>query len=186
MEALMELPGIGRSTAAGIMAFAWNKPEPMIDTNVRRILTRVFYRGKKIQPSDHELYLLARSLIPEGRGREWNYAMLDLGATECTARNHSMACPLIPLHGGVKESVRGRSSEPFRESRRFLRGEIIRRVIALEGRGITERALLRDLPTSSHDAEDLIARLISEGLLARKNGRVSLSGEGDHLRRQKQ
>ena len=85
-EELIALPGIGMSTAGALLAFAYNEDTPMIDTNIRRILTRVFFKSKKV--NDKALYAFATTLIPKGQGRMWNYAMLDLGATLCTARNH--------------------------------------------------------------------------------------------------
>src|SRR3989338_1937241 len=96
-DELNKLPGIGRSTAGALLAFSFGQDTPMIDTNIRRILVRVFF--KKNIPTDKELYVFAQQLIPRGKGRMWNYVMLDLGATLCTARNHSGDCPLMKLHG---------------------------------------------------------------------------------------
>lgn len=127
---LTALPGIGMSTAGALLAFSFGEEAPMIDTNVRRILTRVFFpqcQGVALTlPSDKELYAFASALIPKGKGRAWNYAMLDAGATRCTARNHSPECPFVPLHGKVGDFVYKKPQKKFKESRRYYRGQILK------------------------------------------------------------
>ena len=123
-DALVKLSGIGISTAGALLAFSFSHDTPMIDTNIRRILVRVFFK-KKI-PTDKELYAFASSIIPKGKGREWNYAMLDLGATLCTARNHSDECPLSRLHGKVGDFVYKKPQKKFAGSDRLYRGKILK------------------------------------------------------------
>ena len=60
---LLDLPCIGPYTASAICAFAWNQPEPVIDTNIRRVL--IFLLGLDEEMSLKELEVLARELIPE-------------------------------------------------------------------------------------------------------------------------
>lgn len=122
-QELKKLPGIGLSTSAALMSFAFRGDAPMIDTNIRRILSRVFFKEKI--PSDKELYVFAKVLIPRGKGREWNYAMLDVGATLCKARNHSPECPFMKLHGAVSDFVYKKPQTRFTHSRRFYRGKIL-------------------------------------------------------------
>ena len=136
MTTLMTLPGIGLSTAGALQAFAFGEDEPMIDTNIRRILTRTFFSPKMsrlrldmVGVSDKELYVFAKSLIPKGKGREWNYAMLDLGATLCTARHHSKLCPLAKLHGPVSDFVYKKPQKKFANSDRFYRGRILSQLL---------------------------------------------------------
>lgn len=122
-DALQELPGIGRSTAAALCAFAFGQDEPMIDTNIRRIICRVFF-PRKI-PSDEKIYAFAKTLIPRGKAREWNWAMMDVGALLCTAKNHSPECPFQKLHGAVGDFVYKKPQKKFAGSDRFYRGRII-------------------------------------------------------------
>ena len=83
-EQLLELPGIWPYTASAICAFAWNMPEPVIDTNLRRVLIFLLKLDEKI--SLQELEKEAKRLIPEWRSRDRHNALMDYGATHLTAR----------------------------------------------------------------------------------------------------
>jgi A/G-specific adenine glycosylase len=72
---LMKLPGIGPYTSAAIMAFAWNMPVPVIDTNIRRVLIFLYKLPETIAPSALEAF--AQELIPEGQSRNWHNALMD-------------------------------------------------------------------------------------------------------------
>jgi len=98
-SALAELPGIGRSTAAAIAAFASNERAAILDGNVKRVLCRVFgiegFPGERAV--EERLWTLAESLLPENDVDIGIYiqAQMDLGATVCTrARPACNACPL--------------------------------------------------------------------------------------------
>lgn len=175
-DALVALPGIGRSTAAGILAFAWNVEVPMIDTNIRRILGRVFPTTRGM--SDAKLFSFAARLIPKGRGREWNYAMLDIGATLCTARGHSSECPFGALHGRLRElSIVPKTKRPerFEDSRRYLRGKILA-LVAKNG-SVARSAIACAAPESPHDREEILRALANEGLVRLTPRRVSLPAD---------
>jgi A/G-specific adenine glycosylase len=92
-EGLLRLKGIGRYTAAALMTFAYGRPQPILDTNVRRVLRRVFHRDGGV--SDRALWALSASLLPARRGYDFNQALMDFGATVCTAR--APACARCPL-----------------------------------------------------------------------------------------
>lgn len=83
---LLTLPGIGRYTAGAIASIAYNRPAPILDGNVIRVLTRLFaLRGDpRKAPLQNRLWELAELLIPEGHAREFNPALMELGATVCT------------------------------------------------------------------------------------------------------
>ncbi len=83
-DQLLELPGIWPYTASAICAFAWNLPEPVIDTNIRRVLIFLLKLDENI--SLQELEKKAKMLIPEGRSRDRHNALMDYGATHLTAR----------------------------------------------------------------------------------------------------
>ena len=172
-EKLKKLPGIGLSTAGALRAFAFAKDEPMIDTNIRRILTRTFFNqrsGKNTR--DKELYLFAKSLIPKGKGRAWNYAMLDLGATFCTARNHSEKCPLIKLHGEVSDFYNKKPQKKFAGSRRFYRGRILK--FLTQHRVATLRQLKKTLDLPVPLIRALLLNLQSDRLVLLSRGRIML------------
>jgi A/G-specific adenine glycosylase len=83
------LPGVGRSTAGALLSFAFNIDTPILDTNVKRLLSRVFIRRPPPTPAQTErrLWRLSSSLIPQGRAWAFNQALMDFGALICTARN---------------------------------------------------------------------------------------------------
>jgi len=86
---LRTLPGVGRYTAGAVACFAYEKPVPTIDTNVRRVLERAF--GSK------DVWELAEQLVPKKGERAWrfNQALMELGALVCTARKPK--CPECPV-----------------------------------------------------------------------------------------
>lgn len=90
-DELLALRGIGRYTAGAILSFAFHKDAPIIDTNVRRVLQRFFdVPGDPMRvPAKKQLWWLAEAVIPPGKGYLFNQALLDFGATICTARNPS-------------------------------------------------------------------------------------------------
>lgn len=99
-DQLRKLPGIGPYTAGAIASIAYNRPAPIVDGNIIRVLTRLFaLRGDPAKaPLKKRIWELAECLIPEGRAREFNPAMMELGATVCTpARPACGGCPLQAL-----------------------------------------------------------------------------------------
>lgn len=99
IEQLAQLPGIGRSTAAAIASISMNICSPILDGNVKRVLTRCFaidgWPGERA--TEQKLWTLAESLTPNHSSREYTQAMMDLGATLCTRSKPSCGlCPLAP------------------------------------------------------------------------------------------
>jgi len=95
--ALQRLSGIGRYTAGAILAFAHSKDAALVDTNVRRVLGRVFLGPRRLKRlrGEKAIWDLAESLIPAGRAYDYNQALMDFGATWCTARKPKCAgCPM--------------------------------------------------------------------------------------------
>jgi A/G-specific adenine glycosylase len=97
LEEVMALPGIGRYTAGALVSFAYGEPAPALDTNVRRVLTRVFVRraAKSAARSDRRLWALAEAVIPPKHAWAFNQAIMDFGATVCSARNPK--CGICPM-----------------------------------------------------------------------------------------
>ena len=95
-EGLLAMDGVGRYTAGAVLSFAFNQDAPIVDTNVARVLSRYFgaVRGRR-PTATRRLWALAETVIPPGQGYAINQAMMDLGATVCTARRpRCRACPL--------------------------------------------------------------------------------------------
>jgi A/G-specific adenine glycosylase len=98
MTTLRSLPGIGAYTAGAVASFAFELAEPAIDTNVARVLRRVFHpRLKKGVAGQRRLRETARELVPHAGNAAWttNQALMELGALVCTARvMHCDVCPV--------------------------------------------------------------------------------------------
>ena len=115
-EELVKLPGIGPYTAGAVATFAYEKPVPAVDTNVSRVLRRVFFgmrdaaRGMRPRhhpsrishPASRHIWELARALVPKNGKRAWkfNQAVMELGALICVARKPK--CPECPVRPTCK------------------------------------------------------------------------------------
>lgn len=92
---LLSFKGIGRYTAGAIRSFAFNEDAPILDTNVSRVLHRVFVGGGDPKSRRAMLWELSEALIPQGRGYDFNQAIMDFGALLCTARDpYCLLCPM--------------------------------------------------------------------------------------------
>ena len=94
----LALPGIGRSTAAGVLSTAFDHPEPILDGNVRRVLARLVAAPR---PPGRELarfWGLSAALLDRSRPRDFNQALMDLGSAVCTPRQPRCGeCPWRPF-----------------------------------------------------------------------------------------
>ncbi len=88
-EEAQALPGVGRSTAGALLSFAFNIESPILDTNVRRLLSRIFIQRSSPSPpqTERRLWRLSTSLIPHGKAWTFNQALMDFGALVCTAKH---------------------------------------------------------------------------------------------------
>ena len=94
LEGWMALPGIGRTTAASILSSAWNAPEPILDGNVKRLLARLQAHPRSPARDQALFWRWSEALLDRGRARDFNQALMDLGATVCTPRQPSCGrCP---------------------------------------------------------------------------------------------
>ena len=101
------LPGIGPYTAGAIASIAFGASLPCIDANVERVIARLFDLDSPVkqEPAASRLRELALRLVPEGRAREHNQAMMELGALVCGKKARCGICPLAAfcssLHLGI-------------------------------------------------------------------------------------
>lgn len=97
-DLLLSFKGIGRYTAGAIRSFAFREDAPILDTNVMRVLHRVFVATGDPKRQKTRLWALSEALIPRGKGYDFNQALMDFGATVCTARDPSCRpCPMKEL-----------------------------------------------------------------------------------------
>jgi A/G-specific adenine glycosylase len=119
-DALRSLPGIGRYTANAIAVFAFNRSLPIVEANTARVLTRLFNIRAPIDSAHgrQELWKLSAKLVPQNTARDFQNAMMDLGALICTT--HNPRCQICP----VKEFCCAR--DPASLPRKRKRAAIVR------------------------------------------------------------
>ncbi len=125
IETLRSLPGIGRSTAGAILALASGQRHPILDGNVKRVLTRYHAIGEwpGQAATERRLWELATAHTPATRVRDYTQAIMDLGATVCTRTRPACAsCPLASdcqAHAAANPedypARRARPDKPVRE-----------------------------------------------------------------------
>ena len=86
LDGWMALPGIGRTTAGGIVSSAFNAPAPILDGNVKRVLARLHTHVRPPFRDQHLFWRWSEELLDLRRPRDFNQALMDLGATVCTPR----------------------------------------------------------------------------------------------------
>jgi A/G-specific adenine glycosylase len=149
IDELLKLKGVGRYTAGAIACFAYHKQVATVDTNIRRVLHRIFLGLDHPTHRLHDAYMLslAEQVLPQGEAYTWNQALMDLGATICTS--NSPQCTRCPLQetcqawnemsqqslfpsGSVVRQLRKVAekkapyqTQPFTSTNRYFRGRII-------------------------------------------------------------
>ena len=111
IDAVMALPGIGKSTAGAILALSRGERHPILDGNVKRVLSRVF--GIAGDPGSAAvlaaLWAQSDECTPTIRIREYTQAIMDLGATVCSRTRP--ACTVCPMSNGCVAALEGRQAE---------------------------------------------------------------------------
>ncbi|MBE9141771.1 A/G-specific adenine glycosylase [Planktothrix mougeotii] len=114
LEAALSLPGIGRTTAGGVLSAAYNLPVSILDGNVKRVLARL--RALSVPPGKalKSLWEWSDSLLDPDHPREFNQAIMDLGAMVCTPKAPN--CSECPWQGHCQAYLLNLQSEiPMRE-----------------------------------------------------------------------
>lgn len=96
-DKLLTLRGVGDYIANAVLCFAFNKDVPIVDANVIRVIERFFsLKSKKVRPrTDKLIWQFAEKLVPKGKAKEYNRAILDFAALVCTAKKpNCLNCPI--------------------------------------------------------------------------------------------
>jgi A/G-specific adenine glycosylase len=176
IEDLLKLKGIGRYTAGAIACFAYRKQVATVDTNIRRVLHRIFLGLEFPAPrlNDSQLLTLAEKVLPPDEAYNWNQALMDLGATICSSNNPQCTrCPvqesckafaelgqyslfpagdIFPQLRKVAEKKVGYQTRPFTGTNRYFRGRIV--------------DLLRTVPAGQRMTLDTLGPKIKPGFCA--------------------
>jgi len=184
VETLLTLPGVGAYTARAIACFAYRQRVPVVDTNVRRVVARVVHGRADSPASVRDLDDVAALLPDSADAPTFSVALMELGATVCTAR--SPRCGLCPLSACAWRS-RGypEAAAPVRRVQRYagtdrqVRGrllDVLRGNDSPVARAQLDVAWLTD--TAQRDRA--LDSLLVDGLVEQTaDGRFALAGEGD-------
>ncbi|MFT8331738.1 A/G-specific adenine glycosylase [Bifidobacterium psychraerophilum] len=154
-EELTALPGIGDYTASAVMSFAYGERIAVIDTNIRRVLSRVFL-GIESQggTANREERELAARVLPQDADESvtWNQTIMELGALVCSAKNPQCEqCPLARVCAFNLAGKPGLGNKPTRPRQHFKGTDRQVRGLILEA--------LRTLPSGSRISHDDVAAL---------------------------
>ena len=118
-EDAIALKGIGRTTAGGILSAAFNQPVAILDGNVKRVLARIVALPAVPNKALSQLWEISESVLDPERPRDFNQAIMDLGATLCTRHNPAcLLCPWQPHCAAYNQNAV--SKFPMTESRKPL------------------------------------------------------------------
>ncbi len=160
LEKLKALPGIGSYSAAAILAFAYDKPATVFETNIRSVFLHHFFPRQEMI-SDRRIMPLVEETMDRRHPRRWFTALMDYGA----ALKHVGENP-------GKRSAHYTKQSPFEESDRKIRGDIIK--LLLTQKSMTRRALLISVSKNEKRTERLVRALISEELVRSRGNELTL------------
>ncbi len=144
LEEVAGLPGIGRSTAGAILAFAFGQRQPILDGNVKRVLARLHAIESPLteRETEQQLWALAERYTPRTRVADYTQAIMDLGATLCRPRQPD--CARCPFADHCQAHAQGRAADyPVRTARKALP---VRQTVMLMIRDAKGRVLLTRRP----------------------------------------
>lgn len=190
---LRSIPGVGRYTAGAIRNFAFNLPTPCIDTNIERILLRVFYPPSVTSVHVDELYALAENILSIAIDpselhctKDWHAALMDFGSLVCTKTNPTYEdCPLMArgLYASpYRSDIKKKSKEPLYHGQpnRIYRGRIVE-ALRNHPKGILSKKLggMIDVQWKGNQKDRLwlqsiVDRLKKDQLIEMAKGRIRL------------
>lgn len=159
-EELVALPGIGPNTAGAILAYAFERAEVFVETNIRTVAICHFFADTDSTVTDAQIIEIMRQTLPREHPREWYWALMDYG----TYLKATAGTQLKRVHGYKKQSV-------FQGSQRQVRGAVLR---ALAPGRQTDIQLTEVISDSRLPA--VLASLNKEGLITRTDGHWHLTG----------
>ena len=159
-EELIALPGIGKATAASIMAFAFNSPVVFIETNIRTVFIHFFFNdGRKV--SDEELLPIVNDCLYKKNPRKWYWALMDFGT-------------MLKKNGFDKNanSLNYVKQSRFEGSLRQKRGAILKQLS--QGSKATVESLSVALDYKEDIVNEIVDKLIAEGFLTISRGIIKV------------
>lgn len=181
VDTLLTLPGIGAYTARAVACFAYQASVPVVDTNVRRVVTRAVHGAADAQASTRDLAMVAALLPPDDTAPTFSAALMELGATVCTAR--SPRCGICPLShcrwraAGFPASTITRRVQRYAGTDRQVRGKLLD-VLRDSTTPVTRAQLDVAWLTDTAQRDRALDSLLVDGLVEQTaDGRFALAGE---------
>ena len=184
VETLLTLPGIGSYTARAVACFAYRRPVPVVDTNVRRVVARAVHgHADAGAPSAARDHAEVSALLPaDETAPRFSVALMELGATVCTAR--TPRCGLCPLGecawrraGYPPTQSPARRVQTYAGTDRQVRGRLLD-VLRAKDSPVTRAELDVAWLTDCVQRDRALDSLLADGLVTRTvDGRFALAGE---------
>lgn len=184
VDTLLTLPGVGGYTARAVACFAYRRPVPVVDTNVRRVVARsVHGQADAGAPSAGRDHADVAALLPgDGSAPEFSVALMELGATVCTAR--APRCGLCPLRrcawreaGHPPATGPARRVQTYAGTDRQVRGRLLD-VLRGNDSPVTRAELDVAWLTDTAQRDRALYSLLADGLVTQTaDGRFALAGE---------
>lgn len=182
LDDLLHLPGVGEYTARAVASFAYGQRQPVVDTNIRRVIARAVYGFAEADPphTNRDLAAMQR-LLPADEEKACRYSagMMELGALVCTARNpQCQSCPIAGLCAWRKADYPANSAKrkvvqkKYHGSNRQIRGIILAKL-----RETTKAVSATEITVLWPDSSQLgqaLTELIADGLIVEANDGYSL------------
>ena len=185
VETLLTLPGVGAYTARAVACFAYHQRVPVVDTNVRRVVARAVHgrSDAAASSSPRDLDDVAALLPNDAGAPRFSVALMELGATVCTAR--SPRCGLCPLSAcawrsrGYPDGPSARRVQRYAGTDRQVRGRLLD-VLRGNESPVTRAQLDVAWLTDTTQRDRALDSLLVDGLVEQTaDGRFALAGEGD-------
>jgi A/G-specific adenine glycosylase len=185
VETLLTLPGIGAYTARAVACFAYQQRVPVVDTNVRRVVARAVHgrADASASSSPRDLDDVAVLLPNDADAPRFSVALMELGATVCTAR--APQCGLCPLSAcawrsrGYPAGTAARRVQQYAGTDRQVRGRLLD-VLRGNESPVTRAQLDLAWRTDKAQRDRALDSLLVDGLVEQTaDGRFALAGEGD-------
>jgi A/G-specific adenine glycosylase len=182
VDTLMSLPGIGSYTARAIACFAYQRPVPVVDTNVRRVIARAVRGEADTSPSARDLTDVETLLPNDATAPRFSVALMELGALVCTAR--SPRCGVCPVSrcawhaaGHPAAAAPTRRAQTYAGTDRQVRGRLLD-VLRANDSPVTRAQLNVAWLADTAQRDRALDSLLADGLVERTaDGRFALSGD---------
>ncbi|WP_229480431.1 A/G-specific adenine glycosylase [Mycolicibacterium mageritense] len=183
VETLLTLPGIGAYTARAVACFAYSARVPVVDTNVRRVVARAVHGRADSPASVRDLDDVAALLPDDATAPVFSAALMELGATVCTARNPRCGiCPLSVCRwrtAGFPAGTEVKRVQKYAGTDRQVRGKLMD-VLRASSSPVTRAQLDVAWLTDTAQRDRALDSLLVDGLVEQTtDGRFALAGEGE-------